>query len=409
MQYTPQMLQSMETEYGEAFYLLDINRFIGNYRELLSAFRAVYPKTEIAYSYKTNYIPALCRAVNGLGGYAEVVSHMEYALARRIGVPFEKIVFNGPYKRPDAVRELLLGGGTVHLDSARELEPLQALAKENPGKQLNVGIRVNFPIGDGKLSRFGFDVEGDDFLAALRCVEKTPNLHLQALHCHFAPRDLETWKPRAAGMAVLVRRFGLRPDRIDLGGGMFGKMDERLKRQFGGEIPSYQEYAKAVGEGFQPFLQGDTQPVLMIEPGSALVGDCMDLAAKVFGVKTIREHRIATVLASTHNIQMGSKTPSVDVISMNSNPPDAEGPVDIAGYTCIESDLLVRDYPGPVSAGDYVVFYNVGSYSIVLKPPFILPNVPVLIVRDGQPIEVAKRAEEPGDVFQTYFQQGETV
>lgn len=402
MQYTYEMLRGMQQEYGEAFYVLDTARFAANYRELLAAFRAEYPNTEVAYSYKTNYIPALCEAINDLGGYAEVVSHMEFALAKRVGVPFSKIVFNGPYKQPDAVKELLLGGGTVHVDSLEELPFIAALAKGNPDKRLNIGIRVNFPVGDGALSRFGFDVLGDDFLEMLQFAGKFPNVHLQTLHCHFASRALNTWKPRAAEMMKLIKSYGLRPERIDLGGGMFGKMDDRLKRQFSGELPEYQDYAQAVGKVFREWLKGDYQPALMIEPGSALAGDCMDLVSKVKSVKTVQGHKIATVLASTHNLHMGSKVPSMDVFGLVPDRPWDGAIVHVAGYTCIESDYLLRDYQGSLAVGDYVVFRNIGSYSIVLKPPFILPDFPVLSVGENGAVQTVKRAETPEDVFQTY-------
>ena len=402
MHLTYRQLRETAERYGDAFYLLYADRFIANYRELLAAFRTEYPNTEIAYSYKTNYIPALCRAVNDLGGYAEVVSHMEFALARRIGVPYEKIVFNGPYKQPVAVKELLLGGGCAHLDSLSELGLLRSIAEERPEATLNVGVRVNFPIEGTPYSRFGFDAEGDELQEALRGIQSLPNVRLQAVHCHFAPRSLETWPQRALGVMKLIRGYGLRPERIDLGGGMFGKMDERLKRQFGG-LPAYSDYATAVGEVLREWLDADYRPMLMIEPGSALTGDCMDLAAKVQSVKTVQGHKIATVLASTHNISMGSKIPPVDVFSPNAYDPEAEDVFLIGGYTCIESDILVREYQGTLHEGDFAVFRNVGSYSVVLKPPFIMPNVPILSLDRQGYAEVVKRGETAEDVFRTYF------
>lgn len=402
MRYTYQFLQDVAREYGDAFYLLDAGRFITNYRELLSAFRAEVPNTEIAYSYKTNYIPKLCKAVNYLGGYAEVVSHMELALARRIGVPYEKIVFNGPYKKPEAVKELLLGGGCVHLDSLGELALIRAVAEEYPDKRLSVGVRVNFPVGDGVVSRFGFDAQGEDFRAVLDGIGELSNVRLQALHCHFASRALDVWAPRAAGMLKLIREFHMRPDRIDLGGGMFGRMDERLGRQFG-QVPSYQEYAAAVGSAFRSGLPGDYRPMLMLEPGSALTGDCMDLAARVQSVKTVQGQKIATVLASTHNIQMGQKTPPMDVFGPAVRAAQETDTYQVGGYTCIERDYLARDYRGTMAAGDFAVFRNVGSYSFVLKPPFILPDIPILSADETLAVEQVKRAETAGDVFRTFF------
>jgi diaminopimelate decarboxylase len=51
--------------------------------------------------------------------------------------------------------------------------------------------------------------------------------------------------------------------------------------------------------------------------------------------------------------------------------------------------------------GDLVVFENVGSYSVVLKPPFILPNFPIVELRGGQ-TRVVKRKETFDDLFCTY-------
>ena len=48
-----------------------------------------------------------------------------------------------------------------------------------------------------------------------------------------------------------------------------------------------------------------------------------------------------------------------------------------------------------------IVFENCGSYSLVMKPPFILPNFPVLDISEGE-VELIKRAETFEDIFHTY-------
>ncbi len=52
--------------------------------------------------------------------------------------------------------------------------------------------------------------------------------------------------------------------------------------------------------------------------------------------------------------------------------------IDFGGYTCIESDYIYKNYNGDLAEGDYVIFGNAGSYSVVLKPPFILPNFAIV-------------------------------
>ena len=74
-------IEQLRSEYGEAFYLLDSAQFRKNFTELKAAFNDIYPNWNIAYSYKTNYTPKLCKIVNELGGYAEVVSEMELEIA----------------------------------------------------------------------------------------------------------------------------------------------------------------------------------------------------------------------------------------------------------------------------------------------------------------------------------------
>ena len=92
MKLNKQIISDLRKEYGDAFYLLDSKQFRSNYTELKNAFSSIYSNFNIAYSYKTNYTPRLCKIVNELGGYAEVVSEMEAALAMRIGVKENRII-----------------------------------------------------------------------------------------------------------------------------------------------------------------------------------------------------------------------------------------------------------------------------------------------------------------------------
>lgn len=400
-----ELICDISKDYGESFYLFDVKQFERNFKELLSAFQAVYPNSQIAYSYKTNYMPIVCKIIDRLGGFAEIVSDMEYEIAKRIGVKQEKIIFNGPYKNPEAVKELLLNGGTVNIDSSHELLVIEEIAKNYPDKRLNIGIRCNFKINDDVLSRFGIDVDSEEFTRVIAFSQSFPNLNLVGLHCHFASRRLETWPERAIGMAALIKeRFTGIPDQIDLGGGLFGKMGDSLKVQFDSYIPNYEEYAAAAAGIINNNFTGDKKPMLLIEPGSALVGDTMKFAAKVVSIKTVRGKAIATLLGSIYNINptLNKKNPPITVFRVGENVTEFSD-LDFGGFTCIESDYLYRGYSGKLSVGDYVVFDNVGSYSVVLKPPFILPNFAVIAYDDETGnLELVKHRETFEDLFHTY-------
>ena len=411
MNLTFALLEKIEKQYGEAFYLLDSRAFVQNYNELLTAFRKIYPNSHIAYSYKTNYIPKLCKLVNQLGGMAEIVSDMEYQIALKAGVDPANIMFNGPYKRPEAIRKLLVSGGIVNIDSFHELMLIKQFAEQYPHQRMSVGLRCNFDIHDGVRSRFGFDTENPDFAETVGSLRQIENVTLAGLHCHFATRTVDTWPMRAKKMLNLVQQYFDEPPRfISLGGGIFGKMAESLKKQFDVEIASYDEYAEAVAAQVRDFFYQEDpsrQPKLIIEPGSALVGDAMKFVTKVINVKDVRCKKIATLIGSIYNINptLNKKNPPIAIYHDDSslNQQEYYSDLDFGGYTCIESDYLYRGFAGQLAVGDYVVFGNIGSYSVVLKPPFILPNFPIVDVSDDADIiELIKRREEFDDLFKTY-------
>jgi diaminopimelate decarboxylase len=403
------ILQKLTDTYGDSFYLLDSHRFEQNYDDFLIAFRDLYAKTFIAYSYKTNYIPELCALVDRKGGYAEVVSDMEFDLATTLGVPPQRIIFNGPYKSERTTEKCLLGGGIVNLDSLHEIDIVEKIAGDNPEVNMSLGIRCNFDIGDSATSRFGFDTSGEELRLAFDRLKGVANVRISGLHCHFPNRNIESYIARVDRMLHLsTQLFSSPPELINLGGGFFGPMEESLQKQFDCKVPNYREYAEVTAGKLRRFYQGLAElakPKLFLEPGTALVADTMKFVVKVVDVKTVRNKAIATVSGSKLNI---IPTSNVNLpIKAYRNP---EGccsreyhSIDIAGYTCMENDYLYRGYRGPLGRGDFIVFDNAGSYSIVLKPPFILPNCAIIEYNSQKGSwEIIKREEETQDIFGTF-------
>ncbi len=399
------LLKDLSNKYGSAFYLLESEDFENNCRELLDTFGKYYPKVNMAYSYKTNYTPKLVQIVDKMGGYAEVVSDMEFQIALRSGVSPERIIWNGPVKNSEKVRELLLAGGTVNIDSKYEIDTIRTIAEENPDITLNVGVRCNYDVGDGVISRFGVDIDSDEFDRILEFISSTPNVYLINLQAHFAKRASEYWTKRAEGMLAAyektVSKHGLKPERLDLGGGIYGKMPESLRDQLGiGDI-TFDDYATKAAKAFRDhFGDAPDAPWLFIEPGSAVAGDSMRFVCRVETIKTVRGKTIVTVNGSQKNISMSGINPPMEVIPGGGDRCAVEN-ADIVGYTCIEGDILQKDYTGDIGVGDYIVISNCGSYSLVMKPPFILPNFPVLDI-NGDEVSVIKSAETFDDLFRTF-------
>ena len=402
---TKELLDSLSREYGDSYYILDSDVFKDNSERLISSFKKYYDNFNIAYSYKTNYIPKLVKAVDRLGGFAEVVSDMEVNMALKSGVRYDRIIWNGPVKNKAMVKDVLLNGGTVNIDSYTEFEHIKRLASDYPKTVFNIGVRCNYDVGDGVLSRFGVDVSSDEFDSILKEISAIENLRLVSFQAHFAKRSPEYWTKRTEGMlkvhSYAKDKYGICPERLDLGGGIYGEMPESLRIQLGVAPVDFEDYASRSAKLFAEFFANESErPMLIVEPGTAVAANCMQYVCRVETIKNIRGKAIASVNGSQKNISISGINPPMDVISAGESR-QHYADLDIAGYTCIESDYLYKGYNGDLGVGDYIVFGNCGSYSIVMKPPFIFTNVPVVDI-SGDGTEVIKRAETFDDLFSTY-------
>ncbi|WP_298000325.1 hypothetical protein [uncultured Phascolarctobacterium sp.] len=384
------------------YYMFYADEFIKNYKDLENSMKAIYENYQIAYSFKTNYTPAVCSLVKSLGGYAEVVSDMEYSLALKIGYAPQKVVYNGPGKG-SMLEHCLLNGGLLNIDNFRELEQVCSIAENNPDKKLEIGIRVNFDIGNGLHSRFGLDSENGDFQNALSIVDKIQNLQVRGLHFHISrARGLESWKNRIIGMLKLVEKHNLyNLQYIDLGSGMYGKLDPELQEQFG-DTPSFDDYANVVACEMQKFYSDKLiKPMLITEPGTTIVSKYFHVFMKVLDIKEIRGKNFALLDGSFHNVGeiCGLKKVPMKVINVNNDKNYQD--VDFVGYTCLEQDVIYSGYNGNLGIGDIVEIYNVGGYSIVDKPPFIHPDIPIyMLLKDN--VSCIKREQTLEDIFAPY-------
>ena len=398
--------------YGSPLYIFHANEFESNYLNLLECMRNIYPKYNIAYSYKTNYAPKICSLVKKLGGLAEVVSEMEYALARKLGYTSKDIVYNGPVKG-NGLFEHLLNGGVANIDSLDEMETVLAFAKENPDLNIRIAFRVNIDIEQGFISRFGLDAYEDteqesELDVAVTMAKSQSNIHMVGLHCHIGrSRSLDAWKNRVRIMFKLVGRyFDTAPEFIDLGSGMNSVMEPELAQQFSGHVPIFEEYAEVVAGAMKERygeLSFEEQPYLYTEPGTTLISGCVSFIGTVKTIKNVKGKSYVTFDCSSGN--MGDichlKKLPITVYPMGEEQSDLEN-ASFVGYTCLEHDVIYDGYNGKLAVGDLVQFRNVGSYSNVFKPPFILPNCAMVQVDKNDGLEVIKRAETIDDIFQTY-------
>ena len=398
-----EIINKINDIYGNPFYVFDEQGFIENYKHLERAFRNIYPKYQIAYSFKTNYTPYIVRTVKNLGGYAEVVSGMEYYIAKKIGFKDDNIIFNGPNKGNEGI-EAFLNGSMIQVDNFREAKELTKVAQNYKDREFEVAIRVNADIGQNFISRFGVDVE--ELPLFLDIFKQSSNVKVVGLHCHISRcRGLDMWKARAENMLTYADSYFDYPLKyINLGSGMFGKMDQEFASQFD-NAPTYEEYAEVVATLFKEHyknLSEEEKPLLITEPGTTLINKYVDFVGRVDVIKKIKNKWFAVLNCSEHNLGETCTLKDLPLKVIKNSTQKYYENIDFSGYTCLEQDIMRKNVNCELGEGDYVVFGNVGGYSNVLKPPFIWPNCPMIAKNKNNEFVLIKKKEEYDDILHTY-------
>ena len=199
-------VKSLLAEYGSPLFVLSEKQIRRNFQNASRIFKTRYPKVQFAWSYKTNYMNAVCRIFHQEGSWAEVVSGFEYEKALGNGVPGNKIIFNGPVKTDKELIKAAHLGSLIHIDHFDELYSLIRLSDENKLKP-RVAIRVNMDTGIyPKWDRFGFNYENGEAWNAITRIINSENLELVGLHCHIGTFMLsaETYKIAATRLCELA-------------------------------------------------------------------------------------------------------------------------------------------------------------------------------------------------------------
>jgi diaminopimelate decarboxylase len=395
-------VDSLVEAYGSPLFVFSEKTLRSRIRELRDSFALRYPKVRIAWSYKTNYLDAICRVFHSEGAWAEVVSEMEHEKARRLGVPANHIHFNGPYKPKETLERVLPAGTIVHIDHFDELAAAEAVAEER-GIRPGVALRLNLSAeGTPVWSRFGFNLESGQARDAVERLLAGGKLDLVGLHCHLGTfiKDVGAYREQATKLAefanALRQRNGITLDFIDIGGGFASH--NKLKAQYlPGEqaTPSFARYAEAVADGLRALdYPPQHVPTLVLEVGRALVDDAGHLVATVVANKRLPDGRRGVVLDAGVNVLFTSFWYDHDVVPAQQIRSDLE-PTVFYGPLCMNIDV-VRDsvlFPS-LRVGERVVFDTVGAYNVTQWMQFITyrPAV-VLIGSDGRHTLIRRRED----------------
>lgn len=403
--FSPETTKTIDKEFSTPCYILREDDFLASCQRLIADFSDVYADYRFAYSVKTNYAPYILSMVRRLGEYVEVVSDFELKIARRVGVPDNRIIYNGPNKGASALG-FIKSGGLLNVDSIGELYNICVDAGQNVDLTYNLGIRLNIDIGQNFISRFGVSVQNGDFDRAITMIRSTTNVKLIGLHCHVADDCITGWKKRAESIIHIIMKYSLvHLKYIDLGSGMairdyYSKLPLNCD-----DIRTYKRYAIAALRPFVKFYSGAREkPTIFTEPGTLLIRNNMDFIVKVICIKEVDNQQFVIVDGSIHHLGNEAYLDYKPIQTVNSgvHKPKPLTNAIISGNTCIDSDYLYTGFSGELAEGDYLIFGDVGAYSVVKKPPFIHLNAGMISMSDGGNMRLLKRPDEFDDIMESY-------
>jgi len=374
-------------------------------RDANSAFKTRYPNVRFAWSYKTNYLDAICAIFHQEGSLAEVVSEMEYERACRLGVAGEDIIFNGPNKSKTALRKAIENNSMIHVDHFDEIDDLEDLAAELD-ITINVAIRINLDSGIApQWSRFGFNLESGQAQDAANRIHMSGRLRIHGLHCHVGtyildPAAYQTQVNKLVAFGYqLEEQFGFYIQYYDLGGGFASR--SRLKGTAVPPdmlVPGIEQYAQQITDAMQAALKPGHFPQIYLESGRAMIDEAGYLITTNKASKRLPDGRKAYVLDAGVNLLYTSTWYRYN-IELDREVRGKEEPSILNGPLCMNIDVIDEGtILPPMPRGTRLTLSPVGAYNVTQWMQFIEYRPAIVLITEQGGVEVIRERENLNDM-----------
>lgn len=393
------------SKFDSPLLVVNKEKLMTDVEALKSAFARAPEGSRILYSYKTNCVPGILKAMHEVGLGAEVISPYELWLAVKLGVPGEMILYNGVDKSDESLElAVRIGVFCINIDHVGEIERIRSIA-ERVGSKANVGVRLAL----SARSQFGLDIESGEALDACKRILALPqSFDLRCIHVHLTSNAKDASTHR--GFATRALRFardlksstGYCIPYLDLGGG-FGV--PTTKNMTGAEYGIYRlfgvlprpprlEEAQHVAEFMRDLVDaveqtcGELQidvPRLIIEPGRLATSRAEFLLARVHAIK---ERDNGPLFAITDAGRLSLTFPcdfEYHEVFVAGRPTAALDTLyDVTGRVCTSADWMFRNRLLPkLQAGDVLAVMDAGAYFSSYSTNFAFPRCAIVMVDAG--------------------------
>ena len=365
-----------------------------------------------AIAIKANPVLKILNRLVSAGAGLEAASFEEVHLALAAGCKANKIVFDSPVKTREELRESLAKGISINVDNLEELERIDAiLAGGNTA--CDIGLRFNPEVGGGSIkltsvaersSKFGITLSSigeDGFVSVFK---RYP--WLTGLHVHVGSQGCQiTMLAEAVERAVKLRnlihaKLGREKIRtIDIGGGLAWTYDpEYPASTLDDYVDVLKEYAPEIFEG---------KLKIITEFGRSIQAGCGWAASRVEYVKQIDGKPVAVIhLGADFLLRRIYQSDEWyhELLVLDHSGKQKPGNLisqSVVGPLCFAGDVLATDITLPIiKPGDWIIFRDVGAYTLSLWSRHCSRGIPEVIGYEGSSLQFStlRASEKPEDI-----------
>ncbi len=390
-------VRKIVAQVGTPLYIYSEKTLLRHLKSYQRAFDG-YPST-ICYALKANSNLAVLRllAKNGCG--ADVVSGGELFLAKKAGIPSNKIVYAGVGKTDEEIAAALKARILMfNVESSDELKAIDRVAGQLKVKA-PIALRVNPDIDPKthpyistglKKSKFGIPI--DNALQYYMLASKLRNVEVLGIHKHIGSQ-ITTIKPFIDALKIIIvlannlKEQGINIKNLDIGGGLGISYKDEAP-------PLPEDLSKAV----LPLLE-EGGFNLILEPGRSIAGNAGIFVTKVLYLKKNSDKEFVVVdggmndllrpslYEAYHDVRHVIKNNRKKVLS------------DIVGPICESGDFLAKERMiNRANQGDLLAVMSAGAYGFTMSSNYnSRPKVAEVLVK-GSEFFVVKDRESYKDL-----------
>ncbi|MEM2922978.1 MAG: hypothetical protein QXM77_03445 [Candidatus Nitrosocaldus sp.] len=439
-------------KFGTPLYIIDEETLHRKVRELLDAYKGFNGKRQVAYSVKANFNPSVIRAFIKDGIMFDLTSLGELYFYTRCGGDTSAVIYTSVAEEEDEYLKVLKAGvGRVVVSSYNGLLNLinaanrlgvrpKTMIRINPEIAVKAEVKASYRHG-----KFGVPFNTNARDSATKMIKRIMEdrvLEFEGFHFHLGSQitdytcfihALDRLDTFIASMRKMYPNFTF--NTIDIGGG--------TPVSYGEYVPTPAEMASGIVDRLNRIADNhNTNFTLVIESGRYLTAESTILVSRIVNTKEYTNDRFLIIDSGYHILldaallkqeypqevfpSSGDKNKGSYYNNGDNSKYDAKNcscsndhhdgnythtRTHLVGRLCDTYDIFPISKASRLDGAKenkYIIFYNVGAYSIVFNMPFHCQTKPPILMKmsDGRLMLVRKPTtiehlflEEGGDIL----------